>query len=108
MNRCIFCGERLQGDFCTACSAPEENSPYREPNAGGKKAGDVAPCRQARSAWQRKPAVVLLVARLFFPMGFYWMWRYSGWSKVVKISVIILLALVAFYCSLICFLEFPN
>ena len=94
--------------FLLCLGAPAEKPHSPERNAIGEKAEEAQLDSHQKRAWYHKTAVVLLVALLFFPAGFYWMWRYSGWSVAVKISVTVLLSLVILYCFLICFLNFPN
>lgn len=43
--------------------------------------------------WYRKEVWIIVLLIFFFPAGLYLMWKYSGWNKIIKVIITIILAL---------------
>lgn len=103
MGKCEFCGEPVQGNFCTACGAPAAGGgTIPRPAPWGEQARvqqSEAPYvkRPEKRRWHQIPTVIVLFSIFLFPVAFFWMWRYSGWSLIVKTSVTILALLAMLY-----------
>ena len=71
---------------------PPQGQPYQQPPP-------FMP-QPPRSKWYRTNPGIIALLVLFFPVGLYLMWRYSAWSKTVKVIVTGILAVLVLISSI--------
>ncbi|MFI3206946.1 MAG: hypothetical protein R3Y33_06835 [Clostridia bacterium] len=52
------------------------------------------------SVWYKQNWGIVLVLFCFFPIGLYLMWKYANWKKTIKISISVIIAVIAVFSLL--------
>lgn len=107
VKKCTVCGETkkehqfqlIEGKCeqkCLICDEIEE-VPHDWNGAKCKRCGEL------EDVWYVKSWAVILLLILFFPVGFYLMWKYQPWHKYIKIGITVVISvfyLIAIITSL--------
>lgn len=96
VKECAFCGETKESHHfqliegkckqkCLICDEIEEIS-------HDWKGAKCTRCGEYDDVWYVKSSIVILLLILFFPVGFYLMWKYQPWHKNIKIGITIVIS----------------
>ena len=50
-----------------------------------------------KEKWYKKPVAIVVLIFVFFPVGLFLMWKYTNWSKGVKIAITAFIVIAAFF-----------